>query len=44
MELAEAIEAVMGVGWGTVVSCVPGRLCLFEGEYIDEERLVLMRE
>ena len=30
--LSEALTAVIGGGWGTFVSCVPGVLAYFEGE------------
>lgn len=32
MPLSEALEAVIGYGMGTIISCVPGRLAYFEGE------------
>jgi hypothetical protein len=32
MELAAAIDEVVGGGQGTFVSCVPGKLAYFEGE------------
>jgi hypothetical protein len=32
MPLAKALEAVVGAGFGTVISCIPGRLGYFEGE------------
>ena len=30
--LSEALTAVIGSGWGTFVSCVPGVLAYFESE------------
>lgn len=43
MPLAEAVAAAEAGGWGTIISCVPGRL----GCYIDEagttRRLLLVR-
>jgi hypothetical protein len=32
MDLAEALTLVIGRGFGTFVSCVPGKLAYFEGE------------
>lgn len=32
MPLREALEATVGYGMGTLISCVPGRLGYFEGE------------
>ncbi len=32
LPLADALEAVVGAGFGTVISCIPGRLGYFEGE------------
>jgi|ERR1035438_1038048 hypothetical protein len=32
LPLVEALDAVVGAGFGTLVSCVPGRLGYFEGE------------
>lgn len=32
MPLREALEATVGQGMGTIISCVPGRLGYFEGE------------
>ena len=36
MELTVALNAVYGRGMGTIVSCVPGKLAYYEGEYADE--------
>ena len=33
LPLAEAIEAAFSSGWGTVVSCLPGRLALYVQEF-----------
>jgi len=30
--VAAALDAIVGAGFGTLVSCVPGRLGYFEGE------------
>jgi hypothetical protein len=43
MNLAAALDAVIGIGVGTLVSCVPGKLALYEGEYGASERLILHR-
>jgi hypothetical protein len=32
MDLAEALEKIIGGGSGSFISCVPGRLAYFEGE------------
>jgi len=32
MALADALKAILGAGFGTVISCIPGRLGYFEGE------------
>lgn len=42
MFLTEAIEKVVGMGMGTFISCIPGKLAYFEGED-ENERLVLER-
>jgi hypothetical protein len=39
MELLSALEQVVGCGRGAVISCIPGRLGYFEGEW--KERFVL---
>jgi len=33
MELEAAIDAVLGMGMGTIVSCIPGRLAYYEAEF-----------
>jgi hypothetical protein len=30
--LDEALSQIIGYGWGTVLSCVPGKLAYYEGE------------
>jgi hypothetical protein len=40
LDLDRALGEVMGRGMGTILSCVPGRLALFEGE---GESLLLVR-
>lgn len=42
MPLVEALNAAEVGGWGTIVSCVPGRLAYFHDE-CGERRLVLER-
>jgi hypothetical protein len=32
MKLSEAIQAVIGLGYGTLLSCIPGQLGYYEGE------------
>ena len=41
IELLSALEQVVGYGMGTVISCVPGKLGYFEGEW--KERYILER-
>lgn len=43
MSLTVAIESIETEGWGTLVSCVPGRLAYYCGEY-GEERTILERK
>ena len=43
MPLRDALEATIGAGWGTLVSCAPGRLAFFEGEG-PKDRYLLIRE
>jgi hypothetical protein len=38
--LESALEKIMGMGMGTILSCIPGKLAYFEGE---DERLLLTR-
>jgi len=38
MKLAEALDALLGMGTGTIVSCLPGRLAFFENE---DDRVIL---
>jgi hypothetical protein len=33
MKLFEAIELVLGMGLGSIISCIPGRLAYYEGEF-----------
>jgi hypothetical protein len=42
MALADALEAILGAGFGTVISCIPGRLGYFEGE-MPRDRYILQR-
>ena len=39
MKLTDALEATVGSGFGTFISCLPGELGFFE----DEEKQVLLR-
>jgi hypothetical protein len=41
--LAEALEAVVGAGFGTLISCIPGRLGYFEGEMPRDRNLLERR-
>src|SRR6266550_7663490 len=43
MPLAEALEAVVGTGFGTIISCIPGRLGYFEGEMPRDRNLLQHR-
>ncbi len=36
LELNTALAAVYGSGMGTILSCIPGKLAYYEGEYMDE--------
>ena len=42
MPLAEVLDGVHGYGMGTIVSCVPGELAIYEAEH-DENVLLLHR-
>jgi hypothetical protein len=42
VDVAEAVQAVVGTSSGTVVSCIPGKLAYFEGE-ADGDRVILWR-
>jgi hypothetical protein len=44
MPLGDAIEAVVGYGFGTFLSCVPGQLGYFESEEINERYLLVRNE
>lgn len=43
MNLSDALREVIGIGLGTVVSCVPGQVAFYEGEYGPTERMILTR-
>lgn len=43
MALEEAISAVEANGWGTLISCVPGRLACYIDEAGTRRRLLLVR-
>ena len=36
MDLTDAINEVIGVGMGTLISCIPGQLAYYEGELGDQ--------
>ncbi|HEY1161110.1 MAG TPA: hypothetical protein VGE83_10790 [Terracidiphilus sp.] len=40
MDLETALESVVGSDWGTILSCIPGKLAYFNGE---DESLLLTR-
>ncbi len=42
MELNAALEATVGHGVGSIISCIPGRLAFYEGE-MPEERFILIK-
>jgi hypothetical protein len=42
-QLADALTGVVGLGYGTLLSCVRGRLAYFEGE-MPKDRCILMRD
>ncbi len=41
LPLEEAIESSLASGWGTVVSCIPGRLALYVQEYPPGDTFIL---
>jgi len=41
MDLLAALKEIVGRGWGTVISCLPGQLGYFEGEL--KERYILQK-
>jgi hypothetical protein len=43
LPLAEAVEAVAMVGWGTIVSCIPGHLAYYYDE-CGERRAILRKK
>jgi hypothetical protein len=42
IELEEALDLIIGLGSGALLSCIPGRLAYFEGEG-PSDRCVLYR-
>jgi hypothetical protein len=40
LEIHEALKGIWGGDSGTILSCVPGRLCFFRGEEMKSERLL----
>jgi hypothetical protein len=41
--LEAALEAILGRGWGTILSCLPGKLAYYEGEDPGERYLLERR-
>ena len=41
MDLEAAMDEVWGGQWGTILSCIPGRLAFFKDEEMHSERLLL---
>lgn len=44
MDLAEALDAVIGRGMGTFISCIPGKLAYFESEERNERYICSIPE
>ena len=42
LPLDEALQQIVGFGYGTLVSCIPGRLAFFEGEG-PSDRFILLK-
>ena len=42
LDLLSALQEIVGYGQGTVLSCIPGQLAYFEGEW--KERFLLVRK
>jgi hypothetical protein len=40
LEIDEAMKGIWGGDCGTILSCIPGRLCFFRGEEMKSERLL----
>jgi len=40
LEIREAIGSIWAGDYGTILSCIPGRLCFFRGEEMKSERLL----
>jgi hypothetical protein len=43
MPLADALNTVVGMGFGTLIPCVPGRLGYYEGEEPGDRRILVRR-
>jgi hypothetical protein len=43
MPLVEALNEAEAIGWGTIISCIPGRLACYLDEAGSERRLLLIR-
>ena len=43
LSLVEALDQVVSFGYGTLISCIPGRLGFFEGEEL-KDRFILERK
>jgi hypothetical protein len=43
LPLAEAVAAAESAGWGTLISCIPGRLACYIDEAGTQRRLLLVR-
>jgi hypothetical protein len=41
MDLEAAMDEVWGGQWGTILSCIPGKLAFFKDEEMHSERLLL---
>jgi hypothetical protein len=40
VDLDDALTRIVGFGYGTLISCLPGRLAYFEGEEMRERYLL----
>lgn len=41
LELSDALNATIGYGMGTIISCIPGKLAYYEGEEKNERYLLM---
>lgn len=44
MSLEDAVDLVTGLGLGSIVSCIPGKLCYFQGEDVLHRWLLHSKE